>query len=99
MANYTVIIQPEAEFDLDEAHEYLESRKKGLGFGLLEEITDLLTILEDNPFVFQKVHKEKRRAVAKRFGYNLIFVIKKKEVYILAIIHGSRNPRKWKDRK
>ena len=36
MADYNLIIQPEAEADLDEAYEYLEEQKTGLGFECLE---------------------------------------------------------------
>jgi len=98
MADFTVIIQPEAEMDLDDAYDYLQSRKKGLGFDLLEEISDIIARLESNPFLFQKVYGEKRRAIAKRFGYIVIYIIKEETVYILAIIHGSRNPKRWMKR-
>ena len=54
MANYHVIIQPEAEADLDEAFEYLQGVKKNLGFDLLERLTDIVIQLENNPFLFQK---------------------------------------------
>lgn len=97
--SYTVIIQPEAENDLDEAYEYLESRNLGLGFDLLEEITNIIDLLEDNPFVYQKIYGEKRRAIVSRFGYNVIYIINGDIVYILAIMHSSRNPRRWKKRK
>ncbi|MDF1867528.1 MAG: type II toxin-antitoxin system RelE/ParE family toxin [Saprospiraceae bacterium] len=99
MTPYTVIIQPEAEADLDDAFEYLEAQKPTLGFDLLAEVVTILEILEGNPFIFQKVHGEMRRAVTRRFGYNVIFLIKQKEVFILAIMHGSRNPKRWKKRK
>ena len=73
MAQYNVIIQPEAEQDLDDAFEYLESQQKGLGFQLLAELTDILEALESAPLLFQKVYGEKRRAVVKRFKYNVIY--------------------------
>jgi plasmid stabilization system protein ParE len=98
MAQYNVIIQPEAEQDLDDAFEYLEAQQKGLGFQLLAELTDILEALESSPLLFQKVYGEKRRAVVKRFKYNVIYKVINTEVYILAIIHGSRNPRKWQSR-
>ena len=95
MAQYNVIIQPEAEQDLDDAFEYLENQQKGLRFQLLAELIDILEALESSPLLFQKVYGEKRRAVVKRFKYNVIYKVISTEVYILAIIHGSRNPRKW----
>jgi plasmid stabilization system protein ParE len=98
MSNYSVIIQPEAEKDLDEAYAYLEEQQADLGFQLLADITEILELLEDNPLLFQKVYRENRRAVVQRFGYNLIYKVKEMEVYILAIIHGSRNPESWQKR-
>ena len=98
-SKFTVIIQPEAEQDLDEAYKYLEDQKVGLGFELLEEVTEVVEVLEENPQIFQKVYGEKRRAVTKRFGYNLIYIIINPFVYILAILHGKRNPEEWKGRK
>lgn len=99
MAGYHVIIQPEAEQDLDEAYAYLEGQRTGLGFDLLADLTEVIELLEQNPFLFPKVLGEKRRAVVQRFGYNLIFKIVEGDVFILAIMHGSRDPRRWEGRK
>lgn len=56
-------------------------------------------MLENNPLLFQKVYGEKRRAVIRRFGYNVIYKVVDADVYVLAIMDGSRDPRKWKGRK
>ena len=99
MPSFNVIIQPEAEADLDEAYQYFEQQKSGLGFQLLEDFTEVLELLENNPLLFQKVYGEKRRAVIRRFGYNVIYKVVDADVYVLAIMDGSRDPRKWKGRK
>lgn len=99
MPAYSVIIQPEAEQDLDTVYHYFESQKPGLGFEFLAEITETIEVLEDNPMLFQRVHRELRRAIVKRFGYNLIYKVMDSEVLILAIMHGSRDPERWQGRK
>lgn len=99
MPSYHVIIQPEAEQDLDEAFAYYEAQQSGLGFQLLADLTETLELLEENPLLFQKVYGEMRRAVVQRFGYNLIYKVVDTDVYILAIMHGSRDPERWQDRK
>ena len=99
MAKYTVIIQPEAEADLDEAFEYLENIKPNLGFGLLAEVSDIIGLLEDNPYLFQIIEGQKRRVVVKRFKYNLFYKIKGDYVYILAILHGGKSSKWWKTRR
>ena len=55
MPGYHVIIQPEAEQDLDEAYQYLEGQKTGLGFELLADLTEIVELLEDNPFLFPTI--------------------------------------------
>lgn len=95
MPTFSIIIQPEAELDLDDAHLYLEDQKAGLGFDLLAEISDILEILESNPFLFQKTYGDKRRAMIKRFDYNIIYMIREQRVFILAIIHGMRDSKRW----
>lgn len=98
MQPYLVIIQPEAEQDLDEAFAYLEAQRIGLGFDLLAAVADAVEVLEETPFLFQKVQGEKRRLVIQKFQYNIIYKVIDATVYILAILHGSRNPKRWEDR-
>lgn len=98
MADYLLIIQPEAETDLDNAYEYFEAHKAGLGFEFLASLTEVTELIEQAPEIYPQVHGEKRRAVLKKFKYNIIYKIKGQEVYILAIMHSSRNPGKWQDR-
>lgn len=98
MANFSVIIQPEAEQDLDETFAYLENQQSGLGFQFLADLVKVIEILEDNPFLFQRVYGEKRRAIVKKFGYNVIYKVKSFDVYILAIMHGGRDSEKWEER-
>jgi len=98
MPTYQVTIQPEAEQDLDDAFAYFEAQQTGLGFQLLADLTEVLELLEENPFLFQTIYGEKRRAVIQRFGYNLIYKVIEFDAYILAIIHGQRNPPRWEDR-
>lgn len=44
MPSFNVIIQPEA--DLDEAYQYFEPKKSGLGIQLLEDLTEVIELLE-----------------------------------------------------
>jgi plasmid stabilization system protein ParE len=77
----------------------LEVQKQTLGFDLLAEVATVLEILEENPFIFQKIKEDWRRALTRKFRYNVIYKIIDKDVFILAILHGSRDPKKWKKRK
>lgn len=99
MSAFRVVIQPEAEQDLDELYAYLEEQQSGLGFQMLSDLTETIELLEENPLLFQKIYGEMRRAVAKRFGYNLVYKVVDLEVFILAIVHGRKDPQGWQNRK
>ncbi|MEN0004036.1 MAG: type II toxin-antitoxin system RelE/ParE family toxin [Bacteroidota bacterium] len=99
MPKYELILQPEAELDLDEAYEYLNSQRNNLGFDLLEELSDLFEMLKENPFLFQRVHRDTRRAITKKLKFNIFYKVLDDTIFILAILHGSQNPNKWKDRR
>lgn len=98
MADYNLIIQPEAEADLDEAYDYLEAQKAGLGFEFLASLTDVTTLIEEAPEIYPEIYGDKRRAILKKFKYNIIYKIKGMDIYILAIMHSSRDPRRWQGR-
>ena len=91
-------MQPEAEQDLDEIYQFLESRLSGLGFDFLADLSNVFELLEENPFIFQKIYADKRRALIQRFGVSVIYKITGNIVYLLAVIHNSRNPDTWKIR-
>ncbi len=59
MASFSVIIQPEAEQDLDETFTYLENQQSGLGFQFLADLVKVIEILEDNPFLFRESMEKK----------------------------------------
>lgn len=82
---------------MDEANAYLEAQQASLGLQLLADLTEILELLEVPPS-FQKIYGEKRRAVVQRFGYTLIYKVVNSDVYVLAIMHGRRDPKSWQDR-
>lgn len=95
MSSYTVIVQPEAEQDLEQAYNYLEQQAEELGFDFLAEVAHVIELLEEMPLLFPKVYRDLRQAVVGRFQYNIIYKVEHSTVFILAIIHGKRDPGSW----
>ena len=91
MPDFIVVIQPEAEQDIDEAYNYLEGERQGLGFEFLADLAQIIEMLETSPKMFQVLLGNKRRAVIRRFKYSVIYLIRDKTVYILAVFHSSRD--------
>lgn len=97
---FKVIISPQALEELDKSISYYENKRTGLGIELYEHLLTHIEVLKSNPFRFPVIEtsKQVRRIVIHRFDYSILFFVVKKTVKIVAIMHNSRNPERWKKR-
>jgi plasmid stabilization system protein ParE len=72
-----VLFQPAAVAELDEAYRWYERERAGL---FLEAAQALIARVADNPLAFPLVHRDKRRAVFRRFPYSLIYRVVEADV-------------------
>ncbi len=96
---YFVRIRPDAELDLAEAAFWHEQQNPGLGKQFLEAVLDVLSKLEQSPMMYAVVHRQTRRALTRRFPFGLYFRVEDDTVVIVAVMHASRHPQRWKIRK
>jgi toxin ParE1/3/4 len=96
--NRNIIIRPEAENDLFEAFHWYEERNPGLGVEFLECIESTFDLIKENPGLYQTVYKNIRRALPKRFPYEIFYIIDGNKLVVLAILHAKRNPELLKER-
>lgn len=95
---YQLRIRKEAEDDLHGAYKYYEQGRQGLGQDFLLCVEESLSKIVRNPQHYPVIHKNIHRTLVKRFPFGIFFIVKNKTIVILAVIHGSRNPKKWKTR-
>lgn len=93
-----VLSRPPAAAELDEAHGRYERERAGLGDEFLAAAQALVDRLAENLLAFPLVHRDRRRAVFRRFPYSFIYRIIDNDVFVLACFHGKRNPRVWRSR-
>lgn len=93
-----LVLRPEAERDLAEAHVWYEKRVPGLGVEFLEAVERALETVQDNPLRYPVVHQSIRRALTRRFPYCIFFIYDRSVVSVLAVMHVARDPRKWRER-
>jgi toxin ParE1/3/4 len=94
---------PEAEEDIHEAACWYEDREIGLGLAFTALVRDALERIEANPTEFavletNRTGRDIRRFLLKRFPFVVIFEVGKAEAVVLAVAHGRRSPRFWKNR-
>ena len=94
-----VIIHSEARRELDNAIQYYEKQKIGLGLDLLSEIEQALEKIKINPNLGTAHTIEgMRRYIIRCFPYIIFYVEFEAFIWVVAIAHGKRKPDYWKKR-
>lgn len=95
---YEVRLRPEAEEDLADASAWYEEQRQGLGHEFLDEVLTMISSIAEAPLVYPDIYRNTRRAIINRFPFSVYFRVERATIVVVAIMHGSRNPRRWKSR-
>ncbi|MEM9833878.1 MAG: type II toxin-antitoxin system RelE/ParE family toxin [Bacteroidota bacterium] len=97
---YQIKVTQLAEDELDEAMEWYEEEKSGLGVAFLNHFFNRVAYLTESPYLYQEVYKTYRRVLMKKYPYAIYYQIdeQKQEVVVLAIWHTSKNLERLKNR-
>lgn len=88
-----------AEDKANEAFDWYQSERYGLGDEFRNEVKLSLARIVSRPLQFGLVHgKDVRRAGVRRFPYSIIFQVEDDLILVLAIFHEKRSPTIWRDR-
>lgn len=93
-----LVLRPEAENDIAEAARWYEEQRSGLSLEFRSALDQTLFAIESNPDLYTQVYRDVRRALLRRFPYGVFYVRRAEEVIVAAILHTSRNPRRWRAR-
>jgi toxin ParE1/3/4 len=94
------IIDAQAKAELDQAVEYYDRQRPGLGGELRAEIERVVGEICQNPHVGAP-YKESgsRHFVIRRFPFVVYYVELEEEIWFAAFAHGSRRPDYWRTRR
>ena len=96
--SYPIGVRGLAERDLEEAEDWYNRQRPGLGAEFREFVSDLFERLSETPKLYPRVNGEVRRAVLRRFPYLVYFVIDDSKVVVLACLDSRRDPRIHRER-
>ena len=98
--SYVVLIEKDAEKDLDEIIAWYEKEQAGLGNSFIKYFESAIRIIANNPNIFQAVYRDARHVMLEKFPYSVYYYINeiKKEIIIYTVIHQHRNQKIWKRR-
>lgn len=96
--NRRLVVRPEAEMEMTEAFDWYEDRTIGLGSEFLLCVDAVLSAILRSPQQFPQMHQGARRALTRRFPYEIFFIEDEERVVVLSVFHAKRNPKRWQER-
>lgn len=94
----TLILRPAAAADVEEAYDWYEAQRSGLGEEFLAEVQRSLNLIIESPYRFPVVHRQTRRCLLQRFPYQMLYRIVDDRIAVVACMHGKRDPSRWQSR-
>jgi len=95
---FPLVLRDEAQAEFDEAFDYYEGQRAGLGVDFLARVQQVFDRLSANPLLHAAVLSDVRKAVVTRFPYCVFYRAHPDRVEILAVFHAKRDPAIWQGR-
>ena len=87
----TLVIEPQASLDIEEAAKWYENQLEGLGFDFVIETDFAIERVQKHPKLYPQSYRDVRRVLLRRFPYAMYFVINDAEICVLAVLHQVRS--------
>lgn len=94
-----LLIRPEAEAELVDAHDWYEARVRGLGAEFLSCVDAAFSSIQRSPQQHPLIVKNIHRALLRRFPYGIFFLVEETRIVVIAVFHAKRNPKVWAGRR
>jgi len=93
-----VVVRPEASRDVEEARDYFDLQRVGLGQAFLGRMKEVLGRISALPEMYSVVALNVRAARLRQFTYVVYYRVHGNRVEVLAVMHGSRDASAWQAR-
>ncbi len=91
-----VIYTEEADGDVAQSYDWYESREMGLGEDFLRCVEACVLTIQRHPLLYPVAVDEFRRALVRRFPYEIFYEPTAGAIVVYAVFHCSQDPQKWR---
>ncbi|HUG91950.1 MAG TPA: type II toxin-antitoxin system RelE/ParE family toxin, partial [Planctomycetaceae bacterium] len=88
-----IVLRPEAQAEFNEASDWYEQQRLGLGVDFVRCVQHALDLIEELPQMYAQVFEDVRQAPVRRFPYSVLYRVETDQIVVLAVFHGRRDPR------
>ena len=92
-----VVLSVEAQDEFDDAADWYE-QQAGLGSAFTIAVREVLARVAGLPLMHQVVFKDIRRAVVRKFPFNILYRVESDRITVVAVFNTSRDPSIWQSR-
>jgi plasmid stabilization system protein ParE len=96
--NFPLVFHPDVQQEVEEAHDWYEQQRAGLGGDFLAELEKVYQALQLTPQRHQVIYQDVRRALVRRFPYAVYYRVHADRVEVIAVQHSRRDPSSWQSR-
>jgi plasmid stabilization system protein ParE len=92
---YRLKFSARAVREVGQAYEWYEAQSEGLGSEYQAALELQMRRLVQAPSTYAEILPGVRRTLLPRFPYGVFYAVKNDLVYILAVVHNARDPKRW----
>ena len=92
---HKLVIQPEAERELEHAFHWYNEQRAGLGQEFLDCVDSVFARIRGNPDQYAISYRSARLALVRRFPFVIAYVLEGDTVSVIAVFHRHRDPDTW----
>ncbi len=94
----SLVFRGPARLEFDEAADWYEQRRAGLGPAFTRAIRKVLDTITANPYAYPEVFQEVRELLVTGYPYAVYYRIESDRIRVISVFHTSRDPSVWQSR-
>ena len=94
----SVVFLAEARAEALDIFRWYEDQRTGLGFVFRAALDTAVERVRELPLAHPVVYRDLRRVLVDRFPYALYYRAQSDAIVVVAVVHGRRHPRRWRQR-
>ena len=96
--SFVIRVRPDPEREVEDLFHWFEGQARGLGRRFVSELDAVYSRVEENPLLYEKIYRDTRRAMLRKFPVGVFYNQRDQVVQVIAVSHLARNPIVWKRR-
>lgn len=93
------VFHPEALTEYAEVVQYYTEQRVEVAQAFVDAVEDAVYRIREAPTRWSVIDEDVRRCLTRKFPYGILYTVEQDYILILAVMHCSREPGYWKNRR